>query len=265
MLESIGTVGVPVAGGQSVELVVFLLIGLLGGAHCIGMCGPLVTMYSARIEGSDDGLSWYEVRQHALFNAGRTGSYALIGGAFGLLGLLTFDAAAVGSISGEVRAVVGILAGVFIVSVGVYRVFGLQGSILSSFSSNGKTSLFSRVYGLLTDRVNEWANGAGIVGLGAIHGVLPCPLLYPAFLYAFTQGSPLGGALDLAILGLGTFPTVFLYGTVVQSMNPHHRATVHRVIGGAFLVLGYIPLAHGLNLLGVHVPMLKPPVYQPLG
>lgn len=265
MWGQVATVGVSLVRGQGVELIVFLLIGLLGGAHCIGMCGPLVTMYSAQIRGTDDGLSWYGVRQHALFNAGRTVSYATIGGAFGLLGLLTFDAAAVGSISGEVRAIVGVLAGAFIVSVGVYRVFGLQGSVLSSISSNGGPSLFSRVYGVLTDRVSEWANGVGIVGLGAIHGFLPCPLLYPAFLYAFTQGSPLGGALNLAILGLGTFPTVFLYGTVLQSMDSQHRATVHRVMGGAFLVLGYIPLAHGLNLLGVHVPMLKPPVYQPLG
>jgi len=267
---SVLAVGPAVTDGPSVELVVFLLIGLLGGAHCIGMCGPLVTMYSNQLQrpdARDDVLTWYEVRQHALFNLGRTVSYAVLGGLFGFLGLLAFDAAAVSALSTEVRAVVGVLAGAFIISVGAYRVFGQHGSVLSALPlESGSHSLFGRVYSLITARVGDWANGPGIVGLGAIHGLLPCPLLYPAFLYAFTQGSPTGGALDLAVLGVGTIPTVFLYGTVIQSVGTRHRTTLHRVLGVAFLVLGYLPLSHGLYMLGVHVPwLIKVPIYQPLG
>ncbi|MEF8821959.1 MAG: sulfite exporter TauE/SafE family protein, partial [Halovenus sp.] len=29
-----------------VDVLLFLAIGLLAGAHCIGMCGPLVTIYA---------------------------------------------------------------------------------------------------------------------------------------------------------------------------------------------------------------------------
>ena len=32
-----------------------------------------------------------------------------------------------------------------------------------------------------------------------------------------------------------------------------------------FLVLGYLPLAHGLMLVGIHLPHPTIPVYQPLG
>ena len=37
-----------VVGGAPIyaDLAVFFLIGLLGGVHCIGMCGPLVTTYA---------------------------------------------------------------------------------------------------------------------------------------------------------------------------------------------------------------------------
>ncbi|MUW15947.1 sulfite exporter TauE/SafE family protein, partial [Halorubrum sp. CBA1125] len=31
------------------DVLLFLAIGLLGGAHCIGMCGPLVTVYAGRM------------------------------------------------------------------------------------------------------------------------------------------------------------------------------------------------------------------------
>ncbi|MFW6317508.1 MAG: sulfite exporter TauE/SafE family protein [Halorubrum sp.] len=84
------------------DLFVFGLIGLLAGAHCLGMCGPLVTTYGDRMREARSGrnrdeLTPFEVRQHLLFNLGRTAGYALVGGLFGLLGALAFvsvDAAA---------------------------------------------------------------------------------------------------------------------------------------------------------------------------
>jgi len=81
---------------EPVGLVVFGLIGLFGGAHCLGMCGPLVTTYADRLRQTDDSQRRTEtvtlraVRQHALFNVGRTASYAILGGLFGLAGSLVF-------------------------------------------------------------------------------------------------------------------------------------------------------------------------------
>jgi len=259
-----------VANQGSVELAVFFAIGLFGGAHCIGMCGPLVTMYSEGMQSSPKTqqgvLSWHEIRQHGLFNAGRTVSYAFLGGVFGLLGLFLYSATSVGHVSMTVRAGVGILAGVFIISMGIYRVFGKMGSVLSFLPFDlGIGRLFGTIYALITSRVNRWANSPGIVGLGALHGLLPCPLLYPAFLYAFTQGSPVQGVVDLAALGVGTIPAMFLYGTVIGTVSTSRRVNIHRALGVVFIVLGYIPLAMGLNMFGIHVPTLMPPFYQPLG
>jgi sulfite exporter TauE/SafE len=248
-----------------VELTVFFLVGLLGGAHCLGMCGPLVTMYSERMatdRSSKKGvLSTYEVRQHALFNAGRTVSYALIGGIFGLAGSLVFGAsAAVTTFDTPLRAGVGILTGVFIMAVGGRYVTGQSGA--PSLLANGPISGF---YHRAVTHIEEWVSGPGIFGLGLVHGLLPCPLLYPAFLYAFARGSPVGGIITLGILGLGTFPTLFLYGTVFQSIDDTHRQRVHRLLGVAFLAMGWMPIAHGLGLIGVPVPHIEPPIYQPLG
>ena len=123
---------------------------------------------------------------------------------------------------------------------------------------------FQRITGWLTARVDRLVGGPKIVGLGAVHGILPCPILYPAYVYAFALGDPVRAALSLGVLGLGTVPTLFAYGTVLGTLGDGHRRTLHRLLGGAFILLGYIPLSHGLMLLGVGVPMLPVPFYQPL-
>ncbi len=243
------------------ELVTFFVIGLLGGAHCLGMCGPLVSMYAGKLSGDERTVTVHQVRQHGLFNLGRAASYTVIGGLFGLAGSLVYTAGSVAHTADTLRAVVGIVIGAVIIAIGFFRLIG-RNQHGGTFALGA--GAFARVTGLVTSRVDRWVDGFGIVALGALHGLLPCPILYPAFLYSFGQGRPLAGALDLAVLGLGTIPTLFVYGTLVESIGTRHRVGLHRVLGAAFVVLGYIPLAHGLNLLGVPVPMIHLPIYSPL-
>jgi sulfite exporter TauE/SafE len=262
------------------DLAVFFLIGLLGGAHCIGMCGPLVTVYAGRMregERTDGGsaatadagtgrsadrrgshLTTYEVRQHALFNLGRTASYATIGAALGALGGAVFVTTATLTGAAEtVRGVVGLGVGAAVILVGVrYALGGATGGI--------HLPGLERVTGWLTGHVDRLANGPGIVALGAVHGLLPCPILYPAYLYAFASGSAVSGGVALAALGVGTMPAVFLYGTVIEGVDAVHRRRVHRLLGVAFVVLGYVLFAHGLMSVGIHVPHPRLPFWNPL-
>lgn len=258
--------------GTEVGLAVFFLIGLLGGAHCIGMCGPLVTLYADRMP-DRRGVTWRDVRQHGLFNLGRTLGYAAVGALMGALGAVLFDAAAVLRVADAVRAVSGVLVGVVIVVAGAGYLLGGRAGTTRSLPVVGGLlarspplpgNLFARVHGLLVDRVETWARGPRIVALGTIHAALPCPLLYPAYLYALAVGSPLVGAASLAALGLGTFPTLFAYGALFGSLSADWRGRLHRGLGAAFVALGTIPLFHGLALLGLPVPHFDVPIYQPL-
>ncbi len=254
------------------DVLLFLVIGLLGGAHCIGMCGPLVTIYAGRMTGdkrTDGGtataqsgrgshLTTYEVRQHALFNIGRATSYTFIGALMGLLGGLVFlGVGEVTAAADTVRGTVGTFIGALVIVIGLYY---LSGRISVGVQLPGA----GRVTSLLTRWVDRLANGPGIVGLGAVHGLLPCPILYPAYLYAFASGSAVAGGVALAALGIGTIPAVFAYGTLIESVDAAHRRRLHQVLGVAFVALGYVLLAHGLMAVGVHIPHPRLPFWGPL-
>jgi hypothetical protein len=249
----------------AVDAAVFLVVGLLAGAHCLGMCGPLVSVYADRLrerEGTE-ALTLRQVRQHALFNLGRAASYAVVGAAFALVGRVAADAfGTVTTLGTYVRGVTGLLVGVAIVGTGAayvagdYRGLALPGPL---------ARVFGRLTTALTRRVDALVGDARIVGLGAVHGLLPCPVIYPAYLYAFALADPARAALLLGLLGLGTIPTLFAYGTLLGSLSPARRAGLHRALGVAFLLLGYLPLSHGLMLLGVHLPHPHVPFYGPLG
>ncbi len=253
----------PLLGTETLGLPVLALVGLFGGAHCIGMCGPLVATYADRLEADarESVLTLWEVRQQVLFNVGRTASYAVIGGLFGLAGELVFlSMRQVTMVATDIHAISGIGVGLVVGGVGVSYAMGGAGRDLSV---PGVDRISSTVHRQLLPRVDAWVNDSRIVGLGAVHGVLPCPLLYPAYLYAFIQGSALGGATALGALGLGTIPAVFLTGTVFTSVDIGGRRTLHRALGVAFLVLGYIPLQHGLAALGIALPAIPLPHVQP--
>ncbi|WP_276270787.1 sulfite exporter TauE/SafE family protein [Haloarcula litorea] len=245
--------------GQTAGLVAFASLGLVGSVHCLGMCGPLVTTYAERL---DDGgpVTTHEIRQQALFNVGRALSYTLLGALFGAAGGLLYDAAGLARLGSAVRGVTGVAVGVFILAVGVgYLTRGNAVDVAGSLPLVG--GLFRRVSGAMVARIDGLVDGPGMVALGAMHGLLPCPLLYPTFLYAFATGSALTGALSLSALGAGTIPLVFAYGTAFGSLSPSRRESLHRVLGVVFLALALVPLSNGLAVFGIVVP--KPPLPMP--
>lgn len=259
----------PSSVATNADLLVFLVIGALAGAHCLGMCGPLVGLYADRMakqrsNSVQNSLTLFEVRQHALFNSGRVLGYATVGALFGLLGGTLFAGIDTISSAGDgIRAITGLLIGGLVIAGGV--VYVLRGSTAHlPVSIPVISTAFRHVNSFLTKRVDRLAGSSGIIALGTVHAVLPCPIIYPAYLYALAIGSPIRGALSLGLLGIGTFPTLFAYGTAIGTLSKRQRVGLHRVLGVAFVALGYILFSHGLVLLGFDVPHVPIPYHQPL-
>jgi sulfite exporter TauE/SafE len=243
------------AGLVDPSLVVLFALGVVGSAHCLGMCGPVVTLYADRL-GDERGTTFRELRQHGLFNAGRTLGYALVGALLGAAGGALFDAAARLPVGNWVRGGVGLAVGSVVVVAGV-------GYLTPAAARHGGgvfapvEAAAGRVVGRLTARVGDWVEGPRIAALGAVHALLPCPVLYPVYLYAFSTGSPAEGGAALAALGLGTFPTLFAFGTALGSLGAATRTRLHRALGAVFLALGGMQVAKSLSLLGVTVSDLS--------
>lgn len=246
--------------GVAVELGAFFVVGLLGGAHCLGMCGPLVTSYAGHTSGDAGRVTLHDVRQQGLLTLGRVGTYALVGAVLGALGGAAIAGGSLFAGADMVRGVAGVAAGLVVIVVGAGYLRG-QPLDPGRVPIPGVSTAFARLANVAGERAAAWAEGPKIAVLGSVHALLPCPLLYPAYLYAFARGSPTAGALALGALGVGTAPAMVGYATVLTALPASFRGRVHRVLGGAFLLLGLLPLLHGLGLLGVPVPMIHLPHY----
>ncbi|MEQ1668422.1 MAG: sulfite exporter TauE/SafE family protein, partial [Sulfuriferula sp.] len=66
------------------SLISVLLVGLLGGVHCVGMCGGIVTALSFATPNNKPSLAML-----LGYNVGRILSYALAGGIAGAVGAST--------------------------------------------------------------------------------------------------------------------------------------------------------------------------------
>lgn len=213
------------------------LFGLLGSTHCFGMCGPLVGLYASQLA---PGLAPSVGRQHLLFNLGRMLAYINLGILFGGAGFVL-------GVRPWAAALVGVGAGLFVLAMGT-------GFLGAGGVAAGLDRLLARPAGAL---VGVWrryvflARSPGIIFLGAVHGLLPCPLLYVMFTSAVALGDPIQGGILLLSFGLGTVPMMWGIGAVGQRLRPERRLQWHRLFGWAVTAWGLVLVVRGLQGLGM--------------
>ncbi len=179
------------------------MTGLLGSAHCIGMCGGLVSALSLTPDGRNSGPLF-----QLLYNLGRTLTYTLIGFLVGWLG----SAMVVKSSLQDVGRFLLIGSDFFIILVGL-------GSAGLFKKLNIMTLELGGPIGGLTKAVKglrKFPPALAALPLGLMFGFLPCGLLYAMALTAAQSADSRVGALTMAAFGLGTIPALFLVGSAAQ-------------------------------------------------
>ncbi|PKO31596.1 MAG: hypothetical protein CVU34_17185 [Betaproteobacteria bacterium HGW-Betaproteobacteria-7] len=198
------------------------LVGLLGGTHCVGMCGGIVGALSMGAPGR-----W---SMHLAYNAGRILSYTAAGAAAGALGAASM------SLEGQmpVRLVLYLLANLMLVALGLY-LLGVTRAL--AFTERAGQHLWRRLQPL-TRRFLPARTVAQALPLGLLWGWLPCGLVYSALASSLTAGSAGRGALLMLLFGLGTLPNLLLAGILFARLNEFVRRPVVRTLSG-LLVLGF--------------------------
>jgi hypothetical protein len=186
------------------SLVAAFLTGLLGGAHCVGMCGGIVTAMSFQAQHKQP-FSF-----HLAYSAGRIASYVAAGALAGLVGAAAF-----------------LSDTLYPLQTGLYV---LAQAVLWLEKAGG--GLWRRVQPLL-GRIMPIRNHGQALLAGMLWGWLPCGLVYSVLVSALAAGSPGKGALFLLAFGLGTLPNLLLMGWAAESLRGLVRQPWLRKVAGA--------------------------------
>jgi uncharacterized protein len=197
------------------------LVGLLGGTHCIGMCGGIVGALSM------GGQRRWSL--HLAYNGGRIASYTLAGAAAGGLG-----AAGIGLGETTVRLALYLFANLMLVALGLYLIGVTRALALTERIGQ---SLWQRIQPL-TRRFLPVRSVAQAFPLGLLWGWLPCGLVYSCLATALASGSAGSGALAMLAFGIGTLPNLLAAGILFARMNAFVRRPAVRTVSG-LLVLGF--------------------------
>jgi uncharacterized protein len=262
------------AVAQSIDLLGFLMLGLLGGfGHCVGMCSPFVLFVSRRYHEGRAGLppsptvgsgpasqaAWLPRRAtlvaQAWYTAGRVLTYTALGALAGALGGVVQEA---GALVGIQRAAL-LLAGAVLV---VWALAALSNLVVGQASrlhpatarrAEAPGAEASRLPDIPVRPTSRWPAGgtlftrlAGIVkrrvpghplAIGLFLGLLPCGFLYSAVVAAVGRGGALDGAAALALFGIGTAPALIVV-SLADELVARRRPLLNRLSQSFILAMG---------------------------
>lgn len=206
------------------------LAGLLGGAHCIAMCGGFVAALAApREPGGAVPLRapGALVLGQLPYHAGRLASYALVGAAFGAIGGIALAAPSLLSLQ---RALY-VVANLFLLAL-AFAIVG--GSAHAGWLQRAGAGLFARI----VPAVRSLRARDGLparVGLGLVWGLVPCGLTYSVLPLALFAGSGLDGAVVMLAFGVGTLPSLLVVGWMAGRARQWLGRTWVRYLAAALL------------------------------
>ncbi|MDA8129214.1 MAG: sulfite exporter TauE/SafE family protein [Betaproteobacteria bacterium] len=218
------------------SLLTALLAGLLGGVHCVGMCGGIVAAFSFRADGSTPPF-----RLHLAYNLGRVTSYTFFGALAGTLGASLKLASFL-----PVQHILYGLAQVVMILLGLYLA-GFNRWVLVFERAGG--TLWRRVRPLFQKLLPVRSMPQALLA-GMAWGWLPCGLVYSVLVSALAAGSAPSGAALMLAFGLGTLPNLLGMGLFARQIQPFmQRPWVRRTAGtlvAGFGVWGMVRLAYTL-------------------
>ncbi|MBU0679146.1 MAG: sulfite exporter TauE/SafE family protein [Verrucomicrobia bacterium] len=222
------------------------MLGLVGGLHCLGMCGPLAI--ALPVTGSSR-TSYFVGR--LVYNFGRVVTYSLLGIVFGLIGK-TFVFAGFQrwlSIALGIAILLAVIVGP--------RFSARLSASRPIFAAVAK--LKAALGGLLKKR-----SVGSMLMIGFLNGFLPCGLVYVALAGAAVTGSGIGGFVYMACFGVGTIPLMLVASLSGKAIQGAFRFNLQKAIPIALVMLAILFILRGMSLGIKYIsPDLSPKAKSP--
>ncbi len=203
-------------------------MGLISSFHCVGMCGPIALALPVH-----KGPRVQQIAGVLAYNAGRALTYAMFGMVIGTLGA---SLAWLGALR-----YVSILIGVAML-VYAFWPSGLEHRL--------RMPLFwQKTVSLLRQRMATYLKKSDLSGmllLGMLNGAIPCGMVYMALMSSVATGSGWGGAIFMALFGLGTMPAMLALGIAKQQFTPALRTRIRRLTPVLVAIAGIWLVARGV-------------------
>ncbi len=212
---------------QGMSYAAIFIIGLLTSVHCVGMCGGICLSQCIGVKGES---KTQRIRPAFLYNLGRVISYTAIGGIVGALGSII-------SFNGVMRGAVALLAGVFMIIMGL--------NMIGIFP-------WLRAWSVRMPRFFNGNTGESNSPLyiGFINGFMPCGPLQAMQLYALSTGSFLQGAISMFLFSLGTMFLMFGFGAASSLLSKKFTAKLMTISAVLVIFLGLGMFNTGVSMSG---------------
>lgn len=180
------------------------LVGLIGGVHCLGMCGGIVSALSLGLPKDQRNSAGKMLPFQLAYNTGRISSYVIAGAVMGGLGTLLLQWL---PLHISQRILLG-AAGLMMVLLGFY----ISGwwMLLSRVEKFGQH--FWKKLEPTARRLLPIEHPLQAFKVGLIWGWIPCGLVYSMLISAVSSGSAISGATIMLAFALGTLPNLLMMG-----------------------------------------------------
>jgi sulfite exporter TauE/SafE len=220
-------------------LLTAVTVGILGGVHCVAMCGGVVGALTLRrvvhMPGRAPGIA-----AQLLFNGGRVTSYVAAGALAGSLG-------GAGIAAGTLipaQMMLFVLANGLLILLGLHLA-GAGSTVLALESAGAKLAGVARTAAAaLGATLPPAGTPAGRFAAGLAWGWTPCGLVYSMLALALVSGSALRGGAVMLAFGIGTLPNLLAAGWLLARFGDRLRRRETRIAAGiliaAFGVVGLV-------------------------
>jgi sulfite exporter TauE/SafE len=217
-----------------IELPLVFLGGLLGSAHCVGMCGGFALSIGISSRGFAANLG-----RQLVYTSGRIFTYSFFGVVAGYMGLWLASRAHWWL---NAQAALSLVAGVLLAGQGLLALGWVPRHFVPKGATGGSFCLAGTFVGqfLMSPR---WSH---VLLAGVFTGFLPCGLVYGFLALASSSASVWDGLLTMSLFGAGTAPLMILAGTGSALLSYATRRSLLNVSAVCVSLTGLISIARGI-------------------